>query len=215
MKDEYDFRQGKRGAVLPQHGKTRITIYIDDEVLEAFRQRAEQHGTGYQTMMNQALREYLALSPPLLDEATLRRVLREELQEVRGASNAPPERRVIMTNKRGLRSEITQLFLAACNFAEMAKASYAKLDQDYQTIPISTLGKRFDSSNFNEKDEVALFTLSYVSSSAIRISTIFEAIGLKPTAKELYKKGIKSSDRASFLCHYLRDNVCHREPAPG
>jgi hypothetical protein len=89
MKDEYDFRHGTRGAVIPQQGKTRITIYIDDEVLEAFRQRAEQQGTGYQTMMNQALREYLALSPPLLDEATLRRVLREELQEVRGISNAP------------------------------------------------------------------------------------------------------------------------------
>ena len=58
-------------------------------MLEAFRQRAEQHGTGYQTMVNQALREYLALSPPHLDEATLRRVLREELQEVRGGSKAP------------------------------------------------------------------------------------------------------------------------------
>ena len=52
MQDEYDFRQGKRGAVLPQPGKTRITIYIDDDVLEAFRQRAEQQGSGYQTMMN-------------------------------------------------------------------------------------------------------------------------------------------------------------------
>ena len=80
MKDEYDFRRGKRGAVIPQHGKTRITIYIDDDVLEAFRQRAEQQGTGYQTMMNQALREYLTLSSTPLDEATFRRVLREELQ---------------------------------------------------------------------------------------------------------------------------------------
>jgi predicted transcriptional regulator len=86
MQDEYDFRQGKRGAVLPQHGKTRITIYIDDEVLEAFRQRAEQQGSGYQTMMNQALREYLALAPVALDEATLRRVLREELEEVKNAN---------------------------------------------------------------------------------------------------------------------------------
>jgi predicted transcriptional regulator len=86
MRDEYDFRQGKRGAVLPQQGKTRITIYIDDEVLEAFRQRAEQEGYGYQTMMNQALREYLALSPVSLDEATLRRVLREELEEVKNAN---------------------------------------------------------------------------------------------------------------------------------
>ena len=88
MQDEYGFRQGKRGAVLPQQGKTRITIYIDDEVLEAFRQRAEQQGQGYQTMMNQALREYLALSPVSLDEATLRRVLREELEEVKGANTA-------------------------------------------------------------------------------------------------------------------------------
>jgi predicted transcriptional regulator len=86
MRDEYDFRQGKRGAVLPQQGKTRITIYIDDEVLEAFRQRAEQQGQGYQTMMNQALREYLALSPVSLDETTLRRVLREELEEVKNAN---------------------------------------------------------------------------------------------------------------------------------
>jgi hypothetical protein len=89
MKDEDDCRHGTRGAVIPQHGKTRSTLYIDDEVLEAFRQRAEQQGAGYQTMMNQALREYLALSPPRLDEATLRRVLREELHEVRGGSNAP------------------------------------------------------------------------------------------------------------------------------
>jgi predicted transcriptional regulator len=86
MQDEYDFRQGKRGAVLPQQGKTRITIYIDDEVLAAFRQRAEQQGHGYQTMMNQALREYLALSPVSLDETTLRRVLREELEEVKNAN---------------------------------------------------------------------------------------------------------------------------------
>jgi uncharacterized protein (DUF4415 family) len=57
MKEEYDFRQGKRGAVIPQPGKTRITIYIDNDVLDAFRRRAENSGTGYQTMMNQALRE--------------------------------------------------------------------------------------------------------------------------------------------------------------
>lgn len=88
MQDEYDFQQGKRGAVIPHQGKTRITIYIDDEVLEAFRQRAEQQGHGYQTMMNQALREYLALSQVSLDEATLRRVLREELEEVKSNSKA-------------------------------------------------------------------------------------------------------------------------------
>lgn len=79
MKEEYDFHQGKRGAVIPQPGKTRITIYVDNDVLETFRQRAENSGTGYQTMMNQALREYLAQSSVPVDEPTLRRVLREEL----------------------------------------------------------------------------------------------------------------------------------------
>ena len=54
MKKEYDFRKGRRGAVVKQTGKTRITIYIDDDVLEEFRERADQLGRGYQTMMNQA-----------------------------------------------------------------------------------------------------------------------------------------------------------------
>jgi uncharacterized protein (DUF4415 family) len=84
MKEEYDFRQGKRGAVIPQPGKTRITIYIDNDVLDAFRTRAENSGTGYQTIMNQALREYLDKSSTLLDELTLRRVIREELQRAGG-----------------------------------------------------------------------------------------------------------------------------------
>jgi len=80
MKKEYDFTKGKRGPVIPQRGKTRITIYIDNDVLEEFRTRAESEGRGYQTMINQTLREYLNKPTSPLDEATLRRVLREELQ---------------------------------------------------------------------------------------------------------------------------------------
>ena len=80
MKEEYDFRDGKRGAVIPRPGKTRITIYVDNDVLETFRERAEDSGSGYQNVMNQALREYVARSSPAVDEPTLRRVLREELQ---------------------------------------------------------------------------------------------------------------------------------------
>ena len=82
MKKDYDFSQGKRGPVLRQKGKTRITIYLDDDVLEAFRERADQVGFGYQTMINQALREYLSRSSAAVDEVTLRRVLREELRAV-------------------------------------------------------------------------------------------------------------------------------------
>lgn len=83
MKPEYDFSDGKRGALVKPSGKTRITIYIDDETLETFRGRAEQTGTGYQTLINQALHAYLtqdtALEP--LTETILRRVTRDVLRE--------------------------------------------------------------------------------------------------------------------------------------
>lgn len=82
MKPEYDFSQAKRGAVIPQTGKTRITIYIDDDVLDIFRERGDAAGKGYQTMMNEALRAYLDQVKPPLDEETLRRVLQEELRVV-------------------------------------------------------------------------------------------------------------------------------------
>ena len=79
MRKEYDFSKGKRGAVVPQRGKSRITIFLDDEVLEAFRARADDSGKGYQTLINEALREYLDKAKAPVDEATLMRVLREEL----------------------------------------------------------------------------------------------------------------------------------------
>ena len=82
MKREYDFSQGKRGSVVSQKGKTRITIYLDNEVVATFRTLAEQAGTGYQTMINQTLRDYLNKANTTVDEETLRRVLREELQAV-------------------------------------------------------------------------------------------------------------------------------------
>jgi uncharacterized protein (DUF4415 family) len=82
MKTEYDFDNAKRGAVVPQPGKTRITIYIDDDVLETFRERSDAAGKGYQTMMNQALREFLGKTQSSFDEVTLRRILQEELRSV-------------------------------------------------------------------------------------------------------------------------------------
>ena len=82
MKKEYDFSKAKRGAVVPQKGKTRISIYIDNDILEEFRRRSDEFGKGYQTMMNEALRQYLGKSPDPVDETTLRRILREELKTV-------------------------------------------------------------------------------------------------------------------------------------
>ena len=78
MKQEYDFSRGRRGAVVPQRGKTRITMYVDNDVLDAFRSFSEEAGTGYQTMINEALKDYLGKRKPPIDEETLRRVLREE-----------------------------------------------------------------------------------------------------------------------------------------
>jgi len=80
MKREYDFTKAKRGAVVPQKGKTRITIYIDNDVVEEFRARADAAGYGYQTMINEALKQYLGKSKKALNESILRRVVREELE---------------------------------------------------------------------------------------------------------------------------------------
>jgi len=80
MKKEYDFVNAKRGPVLSQKGKTRITIYLDNDVLDGFRTLAEKEGYGYQTMINEALRQYLDSEQKPLDEVSLRRVIREELQ---------------------------------------------------------------------------------------------------------------------------------------
>ena len=81
MRAEYDFSKGKRGAVLPQKGKTRISIFIDNTVLDGFRARAAQAGTGYQTMMNEALRTYLSQADQPVTEKALRQILRQEMPE--------------------------------------------------------------------------------------------------------------------------------------
>ncbi len=80
MKPEYDFSRAKRGAVIASAGgKTRITIRIDDDVLDWFRLRVHAAGGGnYQTLMNGALREFMTRREGTLAE-TLRHVLREEL----------------------------------------------------------------------------------------------------------------------------------------
>ncbi len=89
MKAEYDFSQGKRGALLLSKGKTRITIYIDDAVLDEFRARADEAGTGYQTMMNEALKTHLADGTDRpVTERVLRRVIREELPAARRAARS-------------------------------------------------------------------------------------------------------------------------------
>ena len=90
MKSFYDFSKGKRGRVLPSQsepeGKTRITIRLDKDIVDRFFETAEQSGgaTGYQTLINAALREYLEGKSPRFED-TLRRIIREELSGCREA----------------------------------------------------------------------------------------------------------------------------------
>ncbi len=79
MKKGYDFSKGKRGAVMPQTGKTRITIYLDDAVVERFKAQSEETGKGYQTLINEALNSYLGLTEKALTPELVRKIVREEL----------------------------------------------------------------------------------------------------------------------------------------
>jgi hypothetical protein len=73
-------------------GKTRITIYIDDAVLNEFRARAERTGAGYQTMMNEALSAFLKKKEKPVTAAILRQISREELPEVSRLAGRPIRR---------------------------------------------------------------------------------------------------------------------------
>ena len=84
MNEEYDFKEGRRGPVIESPpGKTRITIRLDDDVLEWFRVQADAAGGGnYQTLVNQALRDFMDWKRESLED-TVRRVVREELAAYR------------------------------------------------------------------------------------------------------------------------------------
>ncbi len=81
MKKQYDFSKGRRGPVLRvPPGKTRITIRLDEDILDWFRQQVDDAGGGnYQTLINDALRGVMQRKQGSL-ETTLRRVIRDELR---------------------------------------------------------------------------------------------------------------------------------------
>jgi uncharacterized protein (DUF4415 family) len=85
MRKQYDFSKAKRGPVVSvPKGKSRITIRLDDDVLDWFREQVDAAGGGnYQTLINEALRTYVAERKRPL-ELVLRRVVREELRRAQG-----------------------------------------------------------------------------------------------------------------------------------
>jgi uncharacterized protein (DUF4415 family) len=84
MKDKYDFSKGRRGRVVagppPEPGKVRITIRLDEDLVDYFGAIADKSGgkAGYQTLINSALREYVEGKTPKWEES-LRRIIREEM----------------------------------------------------------------------------------------------------------------------------------------
>ena len=85
MKSQYDFSKGRRGVVASQKGKTRITIHLDDAVIERFRDLSEQTGKGYQTLINDALRGLIDAKDAPLTADAIRTIVREELAHVEAA----------------------------------------------------------------------------------------------------------------------------------
>jgi uncharacterized protein (DUF4415 family) len=84
MRRKYGFSGAKRGAVVatPKR-KTRITIHLDEDVLDWFRSKVDEAGGGnYQTLINAALLYHIHREDEPL-EKTLRRVIREESRKVR------------------------------------------------------------------------------------------------------------------------------------
>jgi Arc/MetJ family transcription regulator len=93
MRKQYDFSGGRRGAVVAAtRGKTRITIRIDDDLLDWFRQQVDDAGGGnYQTMINQALRAYMEGKQESL-EVVVRRVVKEELRKGKPKRQGKPRK---------------------------------------------------------------------------------------------------------------------------
>ena len=81
MKAEYDFSKARRGAVVPAApGKTRITIRLDNELINWFKAQVNEAGGGnYQSLINEALRTHVTQHGL---ERTLRRLIREELRRL-------------------------------------------------------------------------------------------------------------------------------------
>ena len=82
MKKEYDFTKGKRGPVIPPApNKTRVTIRLDNDILDWFKEKVHEAGGGnYQTLINEALRKYITEKKEPMEEL-LRRVIREEIHQ--------------------------------------------------------------------------------------------------------------------------------------
>jgi uncharacterized protein (DUF4415 family) len=84
MKRQYDFSKARRGPMVPPTpGKTRITIRLDNDVIEHFQAIVDRAGGGnYQTLINDALREYIRGARL---EKLVRQAVRKEVEAMKDA----------------------------------------------------------------------------------------------------------------------------------
>lgn len=104
--------------------------------------------------------------------------------------------------------EIKQLYHSANNFFNLAKNGFEKLTTSEKNLKVDDISKAFETDLYKGKEKQISIILSYLSSSAIRISTIYESLFLKPENKELYKEPLDINN----IHFFLRDNVAHKEP---
>jgi uncharacterized protein (DUF4415 family) len=79
MKKAADFSGAKRGAAVTTVGKTRVTMYLDDDIVAHFKALSERSGKGYQTLINEVLAVHANAAEPQLTPEVVRRIVREEL----------------------------------------------------------------------------------------------------------------------------------------
>ena len=88
MRKEYDFSNAKRAKDVPHlaklqakqsQGKIRITTYVDDDIVEWLKAKGKAEGKGYQTILNETLRQHIREDKPIAE--VLRQVIREELKQ--------------------------------------------------------------------------------------------------------------------------------------
>ena len=114
---DIDFSKGKRGAIIAAGpGKTKISIRLDNKVLDYFRSTVEAAGGGnYQSLINDALVAHIHQQSLL---AALRKVVREELAHMAEAHDAPKsdtrelERIIGSANYRGPARSVREMDLA-------------------------------------------------------------------------------------------------------
>ena len=104
--------------------------------------------------------------------------------------------------------EIKQLFHAAMNFFRLARAGYSKLSSTERQLKVKDIANSFETDVYKNNEKRISVIISYLTSAAIRISTIYEALSLKPPNKKLYGGKLSISN----IHYYLRDNVAHKEP---